>query len=180
MLKISTRLVEVTTTTDEVVGYFWFTYVITAEGHDPIVEMHLCCAPEWKGRWLSRRVIREAFVALKDTGARYCLAIMPDAQLRSVLERLGWKSKGASVHMLDLQDTEMSFLSGLFGGVNEEKFVADPIEPPEDQRTDIDPNLSDELSAAKRQREDIVAMRGRSALVSSRKTTTNSGVNIVS
>mgnify|MGYP003669371936 FL=1 len=82
--------------------------------------------------------------------------------------------------MLDLQDTEMSFLSGLFGGVNEEKFVADPIEPPEDQRTDIDPNLSDELSAANRQREDIVAMRGRSALVSSRKTTTNSGVNIVS
>ena len=37
VLKISTRLVEVTTTTDEVVGYFWFTYVITAEGHDPIV-----------------------------------------------------------------------------------------------------------------------------------------------
>jgi|TARA_R110000824_G_scaffold64034_2_gene167705 hypothetical protein len=105
---------------------------------------------------------------------------MPDAQLRSVLERLGWKSKGASVHMLDLQDIAMGFLAGIFGGGDEDKFVAEPIEEAEEQRTDIDPNLDAELSEAKKQRQAVVARRGRSELVSSRKTATNSGVNIVS
>tara|TARA_R110000851_G_scaffold111324_2_gene234531 strand:- start:1494 stop:1814 length:321 start_codon:yes stop_codon:yes gene_type:complete len=106
---------------------------------------------------------------------------MPDVQLRNVLERLGWKSRGASVHMLDLEDIAMGFLAGIFGGGgDEEKFVAEPIEEAEEQRTDIDPNLDAELSEAKKQRQAVVARRGRSELVTSRKTATKSGVNIVS
>lgn len=69
----------------------------------------------------------------------------------------------------------MGFLMSLFGGGGDDDTpVAEPLPEPEEQRTDIDPNLDNSLAEAKKQRAAINARRGRSNLV-----TTRAGVSIV-
>lgn len=68
----------------------------------------------------------------------------------------------------------MGFLSGIFGGGEEETPVAQALPEPSEDRTDIDPNMDQQLSKAVRARQSILSRRGRSGLVTSR-----GGVNIV-
>jgi hypothetical protein len=74
----------------------------------------------------------------------------------------------------------MGFLSAIFGGGRSEPApVAEPLPEPEPQMTEIDPNREAELSEAARNRQMILARRGRSSLVTSRDGETRSGVSIV-
>ena len=93
---------EVTTNQGETVGYIWLTFVYSSD--EPILELHLCCHPEWHRRWLTKGVLRAGFEMILETDARYILAIHGNPVFRKVLERLGFKSLGVMVHVLDTEE----------------------------------------------------------------------------
>lgn len=70
----------------------------------------------------------------------------------------------------------MGFLSTLFGGGEKEERVAEPVAEPENENTQIDPNTSSGLSQAAKQKQQIMARRGRTDLRTDRGT--SSGVAI--
>jgi len=73
----------------------------------------------------------------------------------------------------------MGFLTGIFGGGEDPEPVEEPLPEPEEQKTRVDPNRDQELSEAARQKQQILARRGRSSLVTGRNTgTTRTGVSI--
>ncbi|MEK9811268.1 MAG: hypothetical protein VW362_12520 [Candidatus Nanopelagicales bacterium] len=76
----------------------------------------------------------------------------------------------------------MGFLASIFGGGGGDKDepVAQPLPEPEPEKNNIDPNRDKEISEAAKQRQQILARRGRSSLVTSRDGDTRSGVSIVS
>ena len=69
----------------------------------------------------------------------------------------------------------MGFLSAIFGGGDDDEPVATALAEPEDQRSDIDPNMDEQFAQARRARQSILSRRGRSDLVTGR----SSGVSIV-
>lgn len=69
----------------------------------------------------------------------------------------------------------MGFLAGIFGGGDDDEPVAQPLPEPEEDRQDIDPNLSSALSEAKKTRAMLNARTGRSDLVTSRSGTSIMG-----
>lgn len=84
-------------------AYVWFSPL--ASLGEPIVELHLCAKPQARGRWLTRPVLRSLYTALENTGARWCVALVPDATLRRYLTRLGWETRGDFVNVLDMENT---------------------------------------------------------------------------
>jgi len=87
---------------DTPVGYIWLTHV--ASELEPILELHLCVHPDWKRRWLTRRVLSQGFKYLSETDARYILAIHTDPELRDIMCRLGFKRTGEFINILDLNE----------------------------------------------------------------------------
>jgi hypothetical protein len=74
----------------------------------------------------------------------------------------------------------MGFLAGIFGGGGDDpEPVAQPLPEPEEKKTRVDPNRDQELSEAAKQKQAILARRGRSSLVTGRNTgATSTGVSI--
>lgn len=74
----------------------------------------------------------------------------------------------------------MGFLASIFGGGGDDSPapVAQPLPEPEKKTTSVDPYRDSELSEAAKQRQAILAKRGRSSLVSSRAGDTASGISI--
>jgi hypothetical protein len=95
-------MMEVSNNQGEIVGYIWLTFVASTD--EPILELHLCCHPEWQRRWLTKGVLCDGFGMILESRARHILAIHADPVYRKVLERLGFTALASMVHVLDTED----------------------------------------------------------------------------
>ncbi len=90
------------TSNGEEAAYVWLTYV--ASTGEPIHEFHVCAAPHFQGLWLTPAVLKYMLGFLLASGARYILALHGGPYHKDLLVRLGWRSKGPHVQVLDLQE----------------------------------------------------------------------------
>ncbi len=87
-------------------AYLWFTRLPSELGDDhSIFEMHACCRPGWKGKWLSFGVlvslVGHIYVDLK---ADQVIALHQYPEVRSVLSRIGFEAHGDFVHILNMEE----------------------------------------------------------------------------
>lgn len=105
MLRMTTTpfvLLNGTTESGEAIGYVWFSLVTTTPR--PVYSLHICVAPEWKGRWLSRAVLTQLLGYLYiDMQAGTVLALHADPDLRRILKRIGFTKHGAFINILDME-----------------------------------------------------------------------------
>ena len=84
------------------VGYIWLSPVYSTD--HKVVELHLCARPEYHGRWLTPRVLRDGFQFMSDSRARYVIALHMNQEYRDLLDRLGWETHGDFVSVLDMEN----------------------------------------------------------------------------
>lgn len=78
----------------ETIGYAWGHWT---QGRPNVLWFHVCVSPEWRGRWLSRRILSDLSKIAEFLGAEKLMTepTGPDEKLvRTVLKRLGFKADG--------------------------------------------------------------------------------------
>lgn len=75
----------------DVAGHVWFNWVANA---DRVVDMHVCVAPEYRGRTLTRRVGLALLELVAQCGARTILCRPESPEHLAYLLRLGFESHG--------------------------------------------------------------------------------------
>jgi hypothetical protein len=85
----------------EVAAVLWFTWVTTNDTAR-VSEMHGCCKPEYKGRWLTKGTLFDTFRWAHEV-CDVVLTIHDDEDLRGMLHRVGFDQYGDFLNVLDMR-----------------------------------------------------------------------------
>lgn len=73
---------------------------------DGVIECHACAAPEWRGRWMTRRVVDTiANGIIEQTKCRYAVAQVPSPFIARLWRRMGFEVHD-TIATLQIQENE--------------------------------------------------------------------------